>query len=91
MYAILMVLVTFTIIYGNHLRALGRALAQIRKLTARGRCHCGRARIVQGFRARMNNFHSVLLEVLNTAQLFVENGWFMGVNPTILWGCILVG
>ena len=27
--------------------------------------------MAQGFRARMNNFHSVLIEVLNTAQFLV--------------------
>jgi len=32
--------------------------------------------MAQGFRARMNNFHSVLLEVLNTAQM--ED---LGKNP----------
>ena len=47
------------------------AQAPFEKLTARklASSHCGRARMAQGFRARMNNFHSVLIEVLNTAHL----------------------
>jgi hypothetical protein len=54
-------------ISGNHLRAKSRKLSL--KNCPRASSHCGRARMAQGFRARMNNFHSVLIEVLNTAQL----------------------
>ena len=59
------------------------AQAQFEKLSS----HCGRARMAQGFRARMNNFHSILIVVLNTAQVLFgpfPNGWFYGIIlPTL--------
>ena len=74
-------------ISGIHLRARSRKLSL--KNWPRASSHCGRARMAQGFRARMNNFHSVLIEVLNTAQMF---SWFSATEkmyfcwaPSIPW------
>jgi hypothetical protein len=53
-------------ISGIHLRARSRKLSL--KNCPRASSNGGRARMALGFRATMNNFHSVLIEVLNTAH-----------------------
>ena len=70
-------------ISGIHLRARSRKLSL--KNCPRASSHCGRARMAQGFRARMNNFHSVLIEVLNTAQI----SYCRKVFCVIAYPCVL--
>ena len=85
-------------ISGIHPRARSRKLSL--KKWPRASSHCGRARVAQGFRARMNNFHSILIEVLNTAQMAISMkcwGWCdnNGISETTFnwqtdWGYPLV-